>query len=67
MTNTESAKIMNHQGVMAMLAAAIARAEAQGRPQCIVIDDASGQLLGEIPARSAVQHPVQRRDRGEHR
>lgn len=35
-------------GVMAMLQAAIAEAETQGQPQCIVIVDAVGQLLGEI-------------------
>lgn len=33
---------------MAMLAAAIAQAEAMGQPQCIVIVDASGEVLGEI-------------------
>ncbi len=31
-----------------MLAAAIAQAEAMGQPQCIVIVDASGELLGEV-------------------
>jgi uncharacterized protein GlcG (DUF336 family) len=33
---------------MAMLTAAIAKAEEIGQPQCIVIVDAGGQLLGEI-------------------
>ncbi len=43
-----SATWLTHTGVMAMLAAAIAQAEAMGQPQCIVIVDASGELLGEI-------------------
>ena len=39
---------LTHAGVMAMLTAAIAQAEAMAQPQCIVIVDASGELLGEI-------------------
>ena len=39
---------LTHAGVMTMLAAAIAQAEAMGQPQCIVIVDASGEMLGEI-------------------
>lgn len=39
---------LTHAGVMTMLAAAIAQAEAMGQPQCIVIVDASGELLGEV-------------------
>ncbi len=39
---------LTHQAVMLMLAAAIDKAEAIGQPQCIVIVDASGELLGEI-------------------
>lgn len=39
---------LTHAGVMTMLAAAIAQAEAMAQPQCIVIVDASGELLGEI-------------------
>jgi len=33
---------------MAMLGAAVAKAEEIGQPQCIVIVDASGELLGEL-------------------
>jgi uncharacterized protein GlcG (DUF336 family) len=43
-----SATRLTHAGVMTMLAAAIAQAEAMGQPQCIVIVDASGELLGEV-------------------
>ena len=39
---------LTHAGVMTMLAAAIAQAEAMAQPQCIVIVDASAELLGEI-------------------
>ncbi len=39
---------LTHSGVMAMLTAAIAQAEAMVQPQCIVIVDASGEVLGEI-------------------
>lgn len=39
---------LTHAGVMAMLQAAVARAEEIGQPQCIVIVDASGEPLGEI-------------------
>lgn len=39
---------LTHGGAMAMLTAAIAKAEEIGQPQCIVIVDASGELLAEI-------------------
>ena len=39
---------LTHHGTLAMLSAAIEKAEAIGRPQCIVIVDASGETLGEI-------------------
>lgn len=39
---------LTHSGVMAMLTAAVAAAEAMGQPQCIVIVDASGEVMGEI-------------------
>lgn len=42
-----SAKL-THSGAMKMLAAAITKAEDTGQPQCIVIVDASGELLAEI-------------------
>ena len=44
----QSSTQLTHAGVMAMLTAAIAQAEAMGQPQCIVIVDASGELLGEV-------------------
>ncbi|PWQ93968.1 GlcG/HbpS family heme-binding protein [Leucothrix arctica] len=39
---------LTHQAVMLMLTAAIKEAESQEQPQCIVIVDTSGELLGEI-------------------
>lgn len=48
MTFFQVATQLTHQGVMAMLAAAVAKAEAMGQPQCIVIVDASGEVLGEV-------------------
>jgi len=39
---------LTHQAVMAMLEAAIAKAEDMGQPQCIVIVDASGVTLGQL-------------------
>lgn len=45
---TETRKSLTHIGVMAMMEAAIAEADSQGQPQCIVIVDVAGQLLGEI-------------------
>ncbi|MDA7424081.1 GlcG/HbpS family heme-binding protein [Thalassococcus lentus] len=39
---------LTHTGVLAMLQAAVAKAEDIGQPQCIVIVDASGEPLGEI-------------------
>jgi len=40
---TETRKVLTHQAVMTMLAAGIAKAEAIGQPQCIVIVDSSGE------------------------
>ncbi|MEM1299162.1 MAG: heme-binding protein [Pseudomonadota bacterium] len=48
MTMTEETRRLTHAGVMAMLATAVTKAEEIGQPQCIVIVDASGELLGEI-------------------
>ena len=45
---TENRKVLTHHAVMTMLTAAIAKSEAINQPQCIVIVDASGELLGEI-------------------
>ncbi|MBU2486474.1 MAG: heme-binding protein [Alphaproteobacteria bacterium] len=44
----ETRKFLTHKAVMAMLAAAVDRAEAMGQPQCIVIVDASGGTLAEL-------------------
>ena len=39
---------LHHKGVMTMLQAGVQKAESIGQPQCIVIVDASGEVLGEI-------------------
>lgn len=39
---------LTHAGVLEMLRAGVAKAEEIGQPQCIVIVDASGEVLGEI-------------------
>jgi len=39
---------LTHSAVMAMLQAGIRQAEKDGQPQCIVIVDASGEMLGQI-------------------
>lgn len=44
----ETRTVLTHSAVMTMLNAGIACAEAMSVPQCIVIVDASGELLGEI-------------------
>jgi len=41
-------QVLTHAAVLAMLGAAVAKAEESGQPQCIVIVDASGETLGEI-------------------
>lgn len=41
-------RALTHDAVMAMLSAAIRTAQDMGQPQCIVIVDAGGELLGEI-------------------
>ncbi|MDE0523394.1 MAG: heme-binding protein [Boseongicola sp.] len=45
---TACARILTHRATLEMLDAAVETAEAIGQPQCIVIVDASGELLGEI-------------------
>lgn len=40
--------MLTHAATMAMLNAGVAKADEMGQPQCIVIVDASGELLGEI-------------------
>ena len=44
----QTRKTLTHQATLAMLSAAAKTAEEMGQPQCIVIVDASGELLGEI-------------------
>ena len=39
---------LTHAATLAMLSAAVAKAEEIGQPQCIVVVDASGEVLGEI-------------------
>ena len=48
MTHIIKTSRLTHSGTMTMLTAAIAMAEKIGQPQCIVIVDASGELLGEV-------------------
>lgn len=48
MTHVAPTLALTHGGVLAMLQAAVAKAEEIGQPQCIVIVDASGEVLGEI-------------------
>lgn len=45
---TACTRILTHRATLKMLGAAVESAEALGQPQCIVIVDASGELLGEI-------------------
>lgn len=48
MNATMDAKVLSHQGAMRMLATGVEAAEQIDQPQCIVIVDASGQLIAEI-------------------
>lgn len=48
MTYSATTSHLTHAGTMKMLSAAIAKAEEMGQPQCIIIVDASGELLGEV-------------------
>ena len=48
MTFAADTKILTHQGALAILTAAVARAEEIGQPQCIVIVDANGEVLAEV-------------------
>lgn len=48
MSNFQPSQVLTHQGAMTMLAAAIAKADEIGQPQCIVIVDASGELVAEV-------------------
>jgi len=48
MAATQSSRILTHAGAMTMLSAAVEKAEEIGQPQCIVIVDASGELIAEL-------------------
>lgn len=48
MDHVKVTKALTHTGVMAMLAAAVAKAEELGQPQCIVIVDGSGETLASL-------------------
>lgn len=48
MSFTAQSCVLTHAGAMAMLMAGVSKAEEIGQPQCIVIVDASGELLAEI-------------------
>lgn len=48
MSFTTAKTRLTHQGAMAMLSAAITEAGRIGQPQCIVIVDASGELIAEV-------------------
>lgn len=48
MNFVEETKRLTHRGALAVLTAAVARAEAMGQPQCIVIVDGSGEVLAEV-------------------
>ncbi|WP_299719740.1 heme-binding protein [uncultured Tateyamaria sp.] len=45
---TENTMTLTHAATLAMLSAAVKRAEDMGQPQCIVIVVASGMTLGQI-------------------
>ncbi|MEL6523459.1 MAG: heme-binding protein [Pseudomonadota bacterium] len=48
MSFVQPSHVLTHAGVLAMLQAAVSKAEEIGQPQCIVIVDSSGEPLGEI-------------------
>lgn len=48
MDATQPSRILTHAGAMTMLSAAVQKAEDIGQPQCIVIVDASGELMAEL-------------------
>lgn len=48
MSFVRETKVLTHQGALAVLLAAVERAEAMGQPQCIVIVDANGEVLAEV-------------------
>ncbi|RFC62810.1 heme-binding protein [Fulvimarina endophytica] len=46
--HTKQTKVLTHQGAMAMLAAGIEKADEIDQPQCIVVVDASGEVIAEV-------------------
>ncbi|MEM1286993.1 MAG: heme-binding protein [Pseudomonadota bacterium] len=48
MSYFDQTRVLTHKGALTMLHAAVERAEALGQPQCIVIVDASGELVAEL-------------------
>lgn len=48
MSFVQETKVLTHQGALAVLQAAVAKAETMGQPQCIVIVDANGEVLAEV-------------------
>lgn len=44
----KNAKRLTHRGALAMIEAAVARATDMGVPQCIVVVDASGEVLASV-------------------
>lgn len=48
MSYVRETKLLTHQGALAVLLAAVEKAEAMGQPQCIVIVDANGEVVAEI-------------------
>lgn len=48
MSYSQTTRILTHKGALTMLQAAVSKAEEIGQPQCIVIVDASGELLAEL-------------------
>ncbi|WP_306144663.1 heme-binding protein [Roseibium sp. MMSF_3412] len=48
MSFVRETKVLTHQGALAVLTSAVAKAEAMGQPQCIVIVDANGEVLAEV-------------------
>lgn len=48
MSFTKQTRMLTHEAVMAALSAAVEKSEQIGQPQCIVIVDASGEVLGTL-------------------
>ena len=48
MEYTYPTRALHHTGVLALLAAAVAKSDAMGLPECIVVVDVSGEVLGKI-------------------